>query len=183
MSESQKQTASPWAGVCANCGGMGCDDCEWLGNGLYRVRADWEKPGKPKLQVVWDQGPLAGHALAICDTEYQAALLVDRWNQCLALLLANSPTDNPAKAGRPGSASLMASMDEVAKLLRISAGAIRKMAETMRYDEPQGVRHALDVHALRLYDLADELERPGQTKYSPNASPSATPGEGGQHES
>lgn len=73
----------------------------------------------------------------------------------------------------PGSAlaaaELRASMNEVAGLLRKSAESIEKMADSMRYDEPRGVRHALDVHALHLGDLAAELERPGQTKYSPNS--------------
>ena len=63
---------------------------------------------------------------------------------------------------------LRGSMDTVAKMLRESADQWKRTAETVRYDEPRGVRHALDVHINLLRDLAAELDRPGETKYAPN---------------
>lgn len=62
---------------------------------------------------------------------------------------------------------LRASMLEVAMLLRTTVNGVEVEASKLRYDEPRGVRHSLDVLALRLGDFADELEHPGETKYSP----------------
>lgn len=61
------------------------------------------------------------------------------------------------------------SMDAVAKILTERADALAETAEGLRYDEPHGLRHALDVHVSLLRDLASELNKPGTTKYSPLA--------------
>lgn len=74
-------------------------------------------------------------------------------------------SNDPSAAISPS--DLRASMTEVARLLRQDAARINEMAKSIRYDEPRRVRYALEVHALLIGDLASELERPGQTKYSP----------------
>lgn len=60
-----------------------------------------------------------------------------------------------------------ASMEAVAAILSERARAWQKMAEGLRYDEPNGIRHAMDVHVSLLLDLAGELKNPGTTKYAP----------------
>ena len=63
---------------------------------------------------------------------------------------------------------LRATLDAVAKILAESADSWKRTAEGLRYDEPRGVRHALDVHVNLLRDLSRELSNPGSTKYAPN---------------
>lgn len=62
---------------------------------------------------------------------------------------------------------LKASMAAVAAMLRDSSAHWQAMKEVVRYDDPPGIRAALDVHCNHLCDLALELEMPGKTKHSP----------------
>ena len=50
-----------------------------------KVRQDAKEPGKPRVQVVIDDGPNAGMLLATCEYEQDAALLVEMWNYARTL--------------------------------------------------------------------------------------------------
>ncbi len=78
-----------------------------------------------------------------------------------------APTHYQPTGSGPTQHTLERSMKTVADMLRESAEQWRVAAESIRYDEPHGLRHALDVHLDFLRDMAAELERPGRTKYSP----------------
>jgi len=45
-----------------------------------RVRQDAPEPGKPKTQVVIDDGAFAGQTVATCQDIADAALIVEMWN-------------------------------------------------------------------------------------------------------
>lgn len=74
-------------------------------------------------------------------------------------------TQATAYAERTG--LMRGSMNAVSLILMERADSFDRMAHSLRYDEPHGLRHALDVHVNLLRDLADELTNPGSTKYSP----------------
>ena len=61
----------------------------------------------------------------------------------------------------------------VAKILAESAESWKRTSEGLRYDEPKGIRLALEVHVNLLFDLSRELSNPGSTKYAPIAAAKA----------
>lgn len=75
--------------------GRSCSDV-----GIHRVRTDWERPGMPKQEVVYDDGPLAGQTLVICNSEAEAAHVAGILNRAVALLSANA-TGSATTGGQP----------------------------------------------------------------------------------
>ena len=59
-----------------------------------RVRQDAAEPGSPKYQVVLDDGPNAGMTVAVCEYEYDAALMVAMWNWARTVTPNNRISDN-----------------------------------------------------------------------------------------
>lgn len=56
-------------------------------------RQDAESPGKPRRQIVVDDGPWAGTLVAVCEFEMEAELIVALWNWALSPNATPSATE------------------------------------------------------------------------------------------
>lgn len=96
--ESQETHSKPEAGL-----PLGAAHCSAIPGALAerlrlqapeRVRQDAPEPGKPKTQVVIDDGPFASQTVATCQDIADAALIVEMWNWARTFS-PNAPAHRP----------------------------------------------------------------------------------------